>query len=63
MKPPKAPKITPPPPPPTINQAIIDTEKNDLAARRRGRGAGIFSNVMSRATGGVATKMMLGQGA
>lgn len=63
MKPPKAPKITPAPPPPTINEALIASEKDDLALRKRGRGATIASTAKSRMEGGVATKVILGQAA
>lgn len=63
------PKISTPPPPPTVNQARVDSEQADLAAKRKGRAATFTSDPLARSTGGVATamlgagaKQMLGQG-
>lgn len=49
-------------PPPTINQAQVDQQNADLIRKRQGSAATYVSTAAGRSTGGVAAKMLLGQG-
>lgn len=55
-------KARPAPPPPTIDDARIASERDDRLRSRRGRAATYVSSPQGRSEGGVATKMLLGQG-
>lgn len=59
---PKVPKPQSAPPPPTIDAAKQRTDQADQLARRKGRAATFVSSEEGRGLGGVATKMLLGQG-
>lgn len=52
--PPKAPPI------PTINEARQRAEEMDRRRRRQGRSSTFLSNALGRATGGVATRTLMG---
>ncbi|MFN3856550.1 MAG: hypothetical protein ACK4RV_02290 [Caulobacter sp.] len=58
---PRAPR--PAPPPPTVNDVRIAAEENDTLRRRKGRASTFMSNSYGRSAGGVAVKMLMGQGA
>jgi hypothetical protein len=59
---PKPPRTFVPPPPPTIDEARREQDRNDLLRLRRGRSATFLSTPSAGATGGVATRTLLGQG-
>lgn len=56
------PHIATPPPPPTLDDARRQSEQADILRRRQGAAATYVSSDVGRASGGVATKMLLGQG-
>lgn len=62
FKPPKMPSPSAPPPPPTQDDAIANQERDDRMRARKGRVSTMVSNEAGRAAGGVATKVLTGQG-
>jgi hypothetical protein len=56
------PHIVTPPPPPTLDDARLKAEQADLVRQRQGAAATYVSTPAGRAGGGVASKMLLGQG-
>lgn len=59
----KAPKIKapePPPPPPTVDEDAIGEDLQRRMRARKGRAASVLSG-KDQGSGGVATKMLLGQ--
>ncbi|MDB5433545.1 MAG: hypothetical protein JWP35_4661 [Caulobacter sp.] len=56
------PNVQTAPPPPTVDQAKIDADRADLVRKRQGAAATYVSTPGGRTVGGVATKMILGQG-
>ena len=56
------PHIVTPPPPPTIDDARNQADQADLMRRRQGAAATYLSTDAGRSSGGVASRMLLGQG-